>query len=568
MESFIAPVLIFVTYGIVSALHRLWSFEIHYNFNQAESETYLSNKEYLLSVLQSIFKCFYVDLDGRRYPRVRAHLSDVIPPERLESIFNWRRPYALLIMVFSLLLFLFFIGVTFSSAAQYIWGPFFAPLFKVVAVLLGIFAVGAIVYNAFDYFAYKTLVVYRACQDYLTRIKKNKENNEVTEHLPDKITYAIEMWTGYPRFGDPTRKSRMAEEIKTMHQDVLDEYTTKTTLINQVNQKGRLDNIVWNILGFLFTHREGLSYIVLYTVFALIVANSFGLITLLTNFSEPETPNSTKQALGHVAGRLTALGLGSLAIVLCYLAVIWLIYMGVQYIGRLLLENLGNAYKSEKDEFEFDTEKNEWVKTNDYSHTRHIVNMFCLLLKKDYAKVKKEDISFIDEEGNTVNTITFTDFKALDVNAFAQHFHRFDFNDFKKAAYEVFWRKISYPTIILYVTAFFVIMMFVIWYESYPQRHQPDRHHVNARSILDGSADDLDEERITKRVKRYTYLYETFIVITGIIIGCIVIYNILLQKESLVISEEVSRFIYKSLLNVAVVSVLVCVFTFFLFYET
>lgn len=564
MESFIAPVLIFVTYGVVSALHRLWSFEIHYNFNQAESETYLSNKEYLLSVLQSIFKCFYVDLDGRRFPRVRAHLTDVIPPERLETVFNWRRPQALLIMVFSLLFFLFFIGVTFSSAAQYIWGPFLAPLFKIVAVLFGIFAVGALVYNAFDYFAYKTLVVYRACQGYLTRIKRNKENDQVTQHLPDKITYAIEMWTGYPRFGDSTRKSRMAEEIKATHESVLDEYTSKTTLINQVNQAGRLDNIVWNIFGFLFTHRDGLSYIVFYTVFALIVANSFGYITLLAKFSEPETPSSTKQALGHVAGRLTALGLGSLAIVLCYLAVIWLIYMVVQYIGGFLLENIGNTYKSEKDEFEFDGEENEWVKTNDYSHTRHILNMFCLLFKNDYAKVKKKDIPFHDEEGNI---ISFTDFKALDVNNFTQHFHRIDFNDLKKAAYEVFWRKISYPTILLYVTAFFVIMMFVIWYESYPQRHQPDRHHVNARSLLDGSADDLDEERITKRVKRYTYLYETFIVITGIIIGCIVIYHILLQKESLVISEEVSRFIYKSLLNIAVMSFLVCVFTFFLFYE-
>lgn len=540
----VIPIIIYIIYTVLSALHRLWNFEIIYNYDDEATSDIIKNKGYLRNLPKWLFKFVLIDILGRKNLHVFKDIAynNNLKQDQRESFVSLKRPWIFIIMIVAFFIYFGFCLLPLVLKSMTADNIFLIGL-KYVVVLFFIYIIFCCLFNLIEYFSYKSFVVKNAF-DIIQKKNETETTNSTT--LRSRINFVYNVWMG-----------QNMKEI-----NITQVYASSLEKYNEVLQKAEhIDEKIWKIFEFMSSNQNSLIKMVYFLIFSLLVSQSFKIMKLtlpsLQNIGTDDETVSAKKMLFHVMARVILLAVGSLSIIISYIFFIFVLYVVAQFLINKLLKHMTSNYKSETYEHDYDSSTETWIKKRDHSMYRQWVNMLFISLKKEYpVTVTNIEGVEVERDGN----IFLNDQKTLDPLHLQELLPDFNVKYIKDIFLHSFFKNVSLPIILLYVISFFFVITFVIWYESNPVRHK-NKKVLTQEEIEDGVT--LESEETTDRTKRYAYLYQCCVIAMAFIVGMYIIFITYIQNSPI---DFMDRNIITILLKVIMVLILVSIITFFLFY--
>jgi hypothetical protein len=540
-------------YEILAALYRLWTYEIHYNYDDEKRNNYIDGLDYIVSFLRHTWKTIYCDIHGGLYLS-NNHIDQNLSQEKL-SIYIY-----IVKIISAFIFFILAIGFTIKEfPLTQAWLPStFGPLFiigQAISIIFLIKLFWTMFYNIFQYFYYKIKVVLQA------KTIHNLENLE---------KYSIQTF-----FETWFVKGEYQDKFAQIHDQVKDQMAYDVSLHDSFQGK------LYKILNFFATGKQSVQVIIYCVIFGLIVYKSFdlalGSISTLPDLSSINV-YSNKDVFWQVSGKLLLISCLSMLIVIGYLFVLWFLKSLVQSISNIFLKTALSQYPSETYEYELvANEKGEQQpqKVHDLSSKRQWAQMKCLLLAKQYAPHTYD----ADNQSGTLIT-KFSEEETQGVSYFDKKFideetvKILTSFDWKKEFVSVFFTKLTLSTIICYVVAFFILSTFVVWFESNPHRYAQksnskymtnDQDSSDKEDKEDDDNEDKNKEEVSKRIKTYTPLLQIIIVITSLYFVLFHIYRLQIGGNVNVYTSTLMPLLHKGEMLIFSL-IIVFIATYILFY--
>lgn len=542
MLNIVTPLFIYVFYIVITAIQRLWTFEITYNYDTKGNTDFINGKHYLNGVMSWFSKMFLIDMNGRKHVLIsKSNYNKDLDENQIESIINLKKPILITIMIFSFLIFAIICVIPYSIKTSTVTENPILNSLKLITTLYIIYLVMCLLYNIIEYFSYKMYVVKLALENYSQTLNPNASPKGL-----ERLTYVFNVWMG---------KELPSQNIHEVYNGALEKYML------YVKNTDSFDKNIWHVFEYLSSHKLGLIKLVYFLMFSIIVSQSFKIMKLVLPPMQEQEQSETgddngipaKKLVFHVIGRVLLMAVGSLSIVTTYFFLLWIMYIGSQVAVNVFLKSKVSTYKSEAHEHDFDSKTQTWEKNRDHSVHRQWINMLFLFFKREYPSTATQGVTF-EHKGQT-----YTDDKKTLVKSDVEMLTSMNIKDM---FVNVFLKKVSIPITILYIISFLVVVTFVIWYESNPVRHKQKKEYTQ-KEIEDGVS--FEGQEVTDRTVRYTYLYQCCTIIMGFILGAFIVYRITLNDDAFLSMTTGSK-LFKQLVAIVIILMLISILTFFLFY--
>lgn len=280
-----------------------------------------------------------------------------------------------------------------------------------------------------------------------------------------------------------------------------------------------------DLFKYISTDRSGTEKLIYFSIFATTVVNSLTLVerniqTLGLRLNEDDVVN-VRQVLPKILLRLFIITVIAFPIVCSYIGVIWIMSNAVFMI--LMKSLIRYIHGTPVDE------RKLWQ--------TQLMSLFSFVLKNEYVA---------------------NDRLTLKVNLW-------------KSAKKQLLKKIFFPTGLIFVYAFLFTALFVIWFESKPDRYKNPDMLSKENSDVETDIDDgleIKGTNVMDRLRRYTYLCKIFIIMIGFVVGSAFVINAEIMKppDYLGNLQITNTRLMSNLAFGAIGLLVVCVIVYLLFY--
>ena len=240
-----------------------------------------------------------------------------------------------------------------------------------------------------------------------------------------------------------------------------------------------------DLFKYISSDRSGTEKLIYFSIFATTVVNGLTLVErniqiLGLQLNDDDLVN-VREVLPKILLRLFIITITAFPIVCSYIGVIWIMSKAVFMILMKTLIHYIQATPLD--------ERKLWQ--------TQLMSLFSFVLKNEYVAIDK---------------------LTLKVNLW-------------RSAKKQLFKKIFFPTGLIFIYAFLLTALFVIWFES-----KPDRYKNQDSSTTESNNSDVDDgleirgTNVMDRLRRYTYLCKIFIIMIGFMVGSALVINSEIMK--------------------------------------